>query len=565
MNYVWIFLMLVLGTQTVRIRVVSTEPDPPAACDQTAASASEAHVESAIAAATTGQVVCIPPGSVPWVSVDIPTAGVELRGTTTTKDVTCAVGNPTTCTTTEAHGFSTSDSVSIVPDNGSATAGPSKCGASGLDAPCAYGEHTILEVTSPTTFTLDLDVTTASTDGEVFRNDTIITKASDGTVLSLSADGVRVTGMKFVRGSLAVSTEDWRIDHNTIDMTTSTLPDPVVGISVASLTIHPIGLIDHNSLINARVVTQPYSGTSPPGYTGWSDAVDPGDAEMVFIEDTVVRFSLVCASCNATDSSYSARVVLRHSIISGVEACHFHGVQGYRRGHRIFECYENYVISERVEDFISNWLRAGTGVLFNNIIAGTGWNSSNIFLDNQRSYTNYTGSPNSGICNGLNTDWDTNTEGNGYPCRDQIGRGVDTSPSESPPFSTQALDPAYEWDNVTHTGADVDFQVTNGYTTTIASAASATTFTLTANCPLIIVNEALIVAVDGGAEESSQVATVTSTTPCSLVVSPAFSSTPTVGDVVLGASAMHIRENRDYYNDTARPGYTPYTYPYPWP
>ncbi len=34
-------------------------------------------------------------------------------------------------------------------------------------------------------------------------------------------------------------------------------------------------------------------------------------------------------------------------------------------------------------------------------------------------------------------------------------------------------------------------------------------------------------------------------------------------DFIVSGSSQHIQENRDYYNDTPKPGYTPYTYPHP--
>jgi hypothetical protein len=135
-------------------------------------------------------------------------------------------------------------------------------------------------------------------------------------------------------------------------------------------------------------------------------------------------------------------------------------------------------------------LRGGTGVIFDNTITGK-YTSPHIHVDNQRSCMGEDGLtclPPWDRCDGDSIYDGNEIGGQGYPCRDQIGRATDSGRT-----TPQALEPLYEWDNDID-GADVD----------------------------IILNPVMCDLMD-----------------------------------------HHIQEGRDYYNDTPRPGYTPYVYPHP--
>lgn len=546
----------------VEDRQIISPPGPrPGGTIHVLANCEQATVEAAVSAATAGDTIKCPADDVTWTAVSV-AKKLKFVGEHIVKDIVSAsAANPTVITTKDAHGFATDDVVSIVGlPTGPADA--SKCGADGLTAPCVWGEYTIT-VTGTHTFTIPVSVTTPRVGGQVIRHDTIVRKASDGLLLSLNAgsNGSRVTGFKFIRGGVnAGAIVDWRVDHNTFDATTSAGGwDEGMTVNSQSTTVFPQGVIDHNNFINARVLGQIYNQpvTPPPaiGSSGWSIPLPLGTGNMIFVEDNVFRNSLANSSVNSIDSSFAARFVVRNNIFSGVEGCHFHGVQGDLRGVRMVECYRNLFIKEDANDSIPGWQRAGTGVWFENVVAGT-WGSVAFLLDNQRSFEDR---PVSDRCNGTNPTWD-GTGLAGYPCRDQPGTGVDERNATGEPYPAQASDPIYEWDNVTHTGGNVNLALTNTNSGTVTNVTSSTAFRLS-SCASMTAAQGLIVAVDGGAEEATVISSIDGS--CNVVVSPSLSSAPTVGDSFLGRSGMHIRSERDFFNDTPKPGYSPFTYPHP--
>lgn len=127
------------------------------------------------------------------------------------------------------------------------------------------------------------------------------------------------------------------------------------------------------------------------------------------------------------------------------------------------------------------------------------WTNYNIALDNRRSCEDLGDGE---LCDGT-SPWDGNTgEGDeaGYPCRDQIGRSIDNPVWVVGEAYTQALDSAYEWDNCKVLGCS-----------------------------------------DGDAND---IDFLVLTTECT-------------------TNSYHIQSGRDFFQDTERPNYTPYTYPHP--
>ena len=83
-------------------------------------------------------------------------------------------------------------------------------------------------------------------------------------------------------------------------------------------------------------------------------------------------------------------------------------------------------------------MRSGTGVVFNNTIAGN-YTQPSVLIDNQRSPTGdgcEVISPPLNGCDGTSS-YDGNLEANGWPCLDQIGRRS----------SDQSSVPLYLWNN----------------------------------------------------------------------------------------------------------------------
>jgi hypothetical protein len=290
----------------------------------------------------------------------------------------------------------------------------------------------------------------------------------------------RITGFTFteVNSPAAIgiygTNKGFRVDHNAFENPTG--PSCVSAINVSGYTY---GVIDHSRFTNARILM------TGDGDAAWQRPLSLGSANAVYIEDSVFAATV---HCNAADASHGGRYVFRHN---QVDSAHMEGHTCNNVGMRgtfSYEIYENTFTGAHYAPF---HMRAGTGVVFGNTIAGP-YGNPNIYVDNRRSCEApcQDGSVPWNMCDG-NQPMDGNQPGgHGYPCRDQIGRSTDTGF-----YASQALEPLYEWDNWdTYHGADVD-----------------------------------------------------------IVLNPSMCST----------MAYHIQENRDFYNDTPRPGYTPYIYPHP--
>jgi hypothetical protein len=307
---------------------------------------------------------------------------------------------------------------------------------------------------------------------------TMITAGSYDCLIELNQSGSRVTGFELINGYIQADGDGWRIHHCKF-----TSPSGGNAVFVRGLreSIHPTGLIDHCVFVNTRVEICGWAGLT--AHALWSQPLNPGSGQnVVYVEDCNFTHTIFG---NAIDSNYGGRYVFRYNTLNDVYV-EAHSVQGDNRASRKWEIYRNTFHQNQRAMWVPMFLRGGTGVVFDNVLTGT-WTTPGIALDNVRDCETRDVS---GKCDGT-SPWDGNQAGgNGYPCRDQIGRSTDSSLwTPSRPYPAQGLDPAYAWNNKLG-ASDVLFFHHN-------------------NC------------------------------------------------------ANHIQSGRDYYNNTAKPGYTPYTYPHP--
>jgi hypothetical protein len=290
----------------------------------------------------------------------------------------------------------------------------------------------------------------------------------------------RITGFTFTEvnrpSAMGIygTNRGFRVDHNEFENRTATSC-----VSAINFSGYTYGVVDHSTFTNTRILV------TGDGDAAWQRPLSLGSANAVYVEDSSFAATV---HCNTVDASHGGRYVFRHN---QVDSAHMEGHTCNNVGMRgtfSYEIYENTFTGAHYAPF---HMRAGTGVVFSNTIAGP-YGNSNIYVDNRRSCEApcQDGPVPWNRCDG-NQPMDGNQPGGyGYPCRDQIGRSTDTGF-----YTTQALEPLYEWNNWdTYAGTDVD-----------------------------------------------------------IVLNPAMCLTMT----------YHIQENRDYYNDTPRPGYTPYAYPHP--
>jgi hypothetical protein len=255
-----------------------------------------------------------------------------------------------------------------------------------------------------------------------------------GGILRMGSGGSRLTGFGLADVQVYIDGDDWRIDHNRIVSAKPFFDLMVFGNRECT---HPRGVIDHNEFQNVRVSVIGWNGLL--AHCLWSQALTPGDAQQVFVEDNTYVGTAWAA---AVDGSYGGRYVFRHNVLNDmyVEA---HSVQGGNRAIHSWEIYGNTLRQSSVPMWAPFFLRGGTGVVHGNTIEGA-WRTPAIILDNVRSFDDR-GQP-WFRCDG-SRQADGNLLPNGWPCRDQIGRAHDTGRSTTSAMKPQAAQPAYFWNN----------------------------------------------------------------------------------------------------------------------
>ena len=211
---------------------------------------------------------------------------------------------------------------------------------------------------------------------------------------------------------------------------------------------HPQGLIDNNTFANMKIVVYGESNSSFLGQcTIWSQDNEfggdaTGGAHTVYVENNDFSDRV---HGNIMDANNGGKYVFRYNTCSGASPeIMTHSLQkDQERGTKSFEIYGN-TITLTAYRYCIMFLRGGTGFVWGNTVTGS---TDGIALDNVRSYSDEAGGD-CGRCNGT-SDWDENTPGeSGWACRDQIGRGKDTSLwTDENQYPAQEDEPAYFWGN----------------------------------------------------------------------------------------------------------------------
>lgn len=276
------------------------------------------------------------------------------------------------------------------------------------------------------------------------------TKVTVSTQISIPA-GIynwRITGIGFTNTALANmimcngGTEGWRIDNCSFTYTGTPKILNLFYLAATNATNkRGYGLFDNNIVVNLRVPLF-YGATCDYKYnTEWVNDPGLGTANALFMENNTITNTMGANSNTEPDANCGARVVFRYNSIDSFNGA-MHSPQGTNRGARMWEFYNNAYTANAYTTWITNHLRSGTGVTYNNTI-GAGY-ASGFGLDNVRS--SETRAP-FGVCDGTSV-WDGNrTDQHGYPCRDQIGRSTDASQMSEGNYPTQALAPVYFWNN----------------------------------------------------------------------------------------------------------------------
>ena len=246
----------------------------------------------------------------------------------------------------------------------------------------------------------------------------------NGTAFTLSETSARLTGIGFILASDSVQINiaggsGWRIDHCQFINTSGTSRESIDinGLNVAS---SPYGLIDNNDFVEGRIVIALASNTTEARAI-WAanhpfGSADTTGLHTIYIEDNTF-YKTVGDGGNVIDgSAYTGAYVARYNTVTGTTQFHVHSLQdGNNRGARAWEIYGN-LFTATSDAWTPMFIRAGTGFIFNNAISNY---SYAVVFDNVRSFSSIA---TAGQCNG-SSPWDGNINANGWPCRDQIGRG----------------------------------------------------------------------------------------------------------------------------------------------
>lgn len=287
-------------------------------------------------------------------------------------------------------------------------------------------------------------------------NNTTITASAKG-YLVVAVNGARVTGITFNGGgsggnaemiSVGSSLTNVRLDHLVIQPGSSSYRCVFVYGLAHGGTI----LIDHNSFLSCNdgvgIDFSDASDTVLGGDYYWSTALALGSANAVYMEDN--NFNYSSTNDGAYDAYSGAKLVFRHNYVNNT-TIGTHGLDSTgSRSTLLEEIYSNTMAGGNFWTFWNS--RGGTQMVWGNTVS-----NYNVFADLRNYRTDNAFSyGNSAVCGG--TNWiDGNTSGqHGYPCRDQVGRGPETTPStdwtvrnsSSPaPIFSEALMPGYFWNN----------------------------------------------------------------------------------------------------------------------
>ncbi|MBN1771815.1 MAG: hypothetical protein JXB32_11170 [Deltaproteobacteria bacterium] len=264
---------------------------------------------------------------------------------------------------------------------------------------------------------------------------------------------------------------NWRIDHNTFDVSDRAPGTQGRGLIVAD---YSYGLVDHNTFLDTyQGVLVVWDGAA-----SYERPLSLGTEQAVYIEDNVFDYADDYAGDGANDASHGARYVLRHNRLRNAFIGHHGCDSGGHRATHSFEIYANDIEWTSDEWWYASRYRDGTGVVYDNVLTGSLHELTFGVVNYRTCCCNWctgvdpaapgypcepytacaeplhTNCSEWGRCDGANP-LDGNLDATGWPCLDQTGRSTDEDGD-----GIQDLQPLYEWNN-TLNGEDADVTVSD--------------------------------------------------------------------------------------------------------
>lgn len=265
--------------------------------------------------------------------------------------------------------------------------------------------------------------------------------------ISMTSDNARLTGFTFLdkrsvvdyKYPLQVSGAGWRIDHCHFAPTNTAYPSH-------GIYAYGNGLVDHSYFkdVNGGVDVDGSNSKDAtyPGDYNWTQSLDPGGANAVYIEDNEFAYSAGNVLDGATDSYAGARLVFRYNDVQNTN-WGGHGLDsGGLRSVLLMEIYNNTASNSGTHIYTLIGSRGGTFYIFNNTTSASGGSfDSFMWLQNYRSDSAY--QSNWGPCDGSNSIDQNKSGQQGSVCQDQVGRAGPQSG-----FGTlETYYPGYSWGN----------------------------------------------------------------------------------------------------------------------
>ena len=363
--------------------------------------------------------------------------------------------------------------------------------------------------------------------------------------------------------TLRGSSHSFRVDHIALPNMQS------VGIRVYD---DLWGVIDHNVFTGDHkqaliIFHDKWGGVGGYGDNSWAQPSSLGTERAIFIEDNVFNDDHA-QGAGAFDAFAGARLVFRYNKLSFIGS---HGTEsgGRFRGIRQFEIYGNTFTSQTNGSGSAFYLRGGTGVVFNNTYLCKNndciYNPYNalIAVENDRDRDKF--SP-WGTCDGT-SPFDKN---DGIIASSGTHNGpngannvlTDTNKSWSPDqWSTD-----YAVLNITRGWSSVISSNTSTTATTQASIYGASRAWNAGDTYHIRRAYPCIDQIGRGAGTLLSGDTPTPAAWPNQPLEPVYQwNNNFIGNVTptISTQSTHARPNRDFYDNTQKPGYMPYTYPHP--
>jgi hypothetical protein len=337
------------------------------------------------------------------------------------------------------------------------------------------------------------------------------------------------------------------------------------------------GVIDHNTFQGTFkqgvMVWHDGCGGDSYGDYNWNAATQLGTANFIFIEtNTFTDPSAVGAG--AMDNFGGSRVVFRYNTASFIVG---HGTEstGRVRGMRAFEIYNNTFTAIEASQFAAFYVRSGTGVIHDNQFndSGSFTYGATINVINDRDSDAFSpwgtpaGSGHPGACDGTGP-YDGNA-GTVYASGTYNGTsGVSNVMTDSTKsFTTNQWVGSYAIRNVTEGWGAIIASNTSNTITNASSAYGQSRNWNSGDSYQVLSAYPCTDQVGRGVGVLLSGATPTPTSSVSEALEPVYQWNNThngvSGSVTISSQSMRIVANRDYYDNTPMPGYTPYVYPHP--